>query len=97
MGPEPILGVLGWLGIFVLVGLALLLRAKPRLWPYVLFSVLPGIALAIEGAQGQVGVMRNVGVFLVFFAVGTLVVGVPLAGLGWWWLNRPASRPGTLE
>ena len=97
MGPEPILGVLGLLGFGLIAGLALFLRARPHLWPYVLFSVLPGIALALEGSHGQVGVARNIGVFMGFFAIGTVAVGVPVAGLGWWWRNRLASRSGTLE
>jgi hypothetical protein len=97
MGPEPILGIVAWLGIAVLVAFALLLRRKPRLWPYIAFAVLPGLALAIEGAQGQVGLGRVVGLSLTFFAVGTVIVGIPLAALGWWWRNRPASRSGTVE
>jgi len=97
MGPEPIIGGLAWLGLVILAVASVLLWRKRRARPYVIFSMLPGIALAIEGVQGQVGVVRSLGVFLMFFAVGSLIIGVPLAGLGWWWLNRPGSRPGTLE
>ena len=97
MGPEPVLGVLAWLGIAMLALFALLLWKDLRSWPYVAFAALPGVALAIEGVQGQVGAGRIVGVCMMFFAVGTVLVGMPLAALGWWWRNRPGSRPGTLE
>ena len=91
------LGTLGWLGLAVLAFLALLLWRKPHVWLYVLFAALPGIALTPLGMQEHLGLARAVGSSLAFFATGTVVFGLPLAALGWWWLNRPASRPGTLE
>jgi len=83
----------GWLGAATLGVLTLLLLLRPRLWPYVLASAAPGLALASRGlVYGW-----NVDGALALFAMPTLVFGFPLSALGWWWLHRPAARPGTLE
>lgn len=39
---------MGWMGIVVTTVLALLLVARPHLWPYVLVAIAPGVALALS-------------------------------------------------
>ncbi len=97
MGPEPIMGAMALLGLAILAAAGVLFWRKRRYRLYVVCALLPGLPLAIAGAQGQVGIARSIGIFFMFFAAGIIIFGLPLSGLAWWWLNRPGSRPGTLE
>ena len=96
MGPEPIMGLFALVGIAtVAIALVGLLKASTRVYAFV-FSV-PGIGLALMSVQGQVGFMRIAGLSLMFFAIGSLVVGLPLAGLQWFWLRHRVTKPGTFQ
>jgi len=90
------MGFVALLGIAtVAIALVGLLKASTRIYAFV-FSV-PGIGLALMSVQGQVGFMRVAGLSLMFFAIGSLVVGLPLAGLQWFWLRSRVTKPGTLQ
>lgn len=87
---------MGWMGIVVPTVLALLLVARPRLWPYVLVAVAPGVALALSAPGTPSGTAPTLDWRLTLLATGT-ILALPIAALGWWWLHRPGARPGTLE
>ena len=89
------IGALGWAGIFAPVTLVLLLFRWPRLWPYVLVTLAPGIALVFAAAEAPT-VAPTLDWLLSLLAMGT-ILAAPMAAMGWWLLHRPASRPGTLE
>ena len=96
MGPDPVMGLFALLGVVMAaIAVAGLLNASTRLYAFV-FAV-PGIGLALMSVPGQVGFMRITGLCLMFFAVGSLVVGLPLAGLQWFWQRHRVTKPGTLQ
>ena len=90
------MGLMALLGIAVVaVALAGLLKASTRIYSFVFLA--PGIGLALLSIQGQVGFSRITGLSLMFFSIGSLVVGLPLAGLLWFWLRYRVTKPGTLQ
>jgi hypothetical protein len=93
MGPEPLLGALAWLGV-ALAALAVAYAARKRDWIALLIFTTPGVLLGVEGAQGQVGMTRSLGVFMAFFAIGALLVGAPLAALFLRWSQRKSPSRG---
>jgi hypothetical protein len=65
---------------------------KPAALLYIALAALPGIVLAAFSVQGQVGLGRTVGLFFLFFFVGAVIAGAPLAGMYWLWVHRRAVR-----
>jgi hypothetical protein len=97
VGPEFVLGAVAWLGLALASALVWLTIRRPSLRIYILIVTLPGIALAAASVPGQVGLARIFGLSFMFFAVGALVLGGPLAGLYWFWRKYRAPPPGTLQ
>jgi hypothetical protein len=83
------MGLLACLGIGLLI-VALSAAVKARSWLLLLIFVTPGALLGIEGTQGQVGLARSLAIFMMFFAIGALVIGAPLAALYWRWSRARA-------
>ena len=80
------MAVLALLGIGLSIGL-IVLTVKTRQWIQAVIIATPGVLLAIEGAQGQIGPSKAFGVFMMFFAIGALLIGAPLVGLYRLWLR----------
>lgn len=87
---------MGWMGIVVTTVLALLLVARPRLWPYVLVAIAPGVALALSAPGAPSDTAPTIDWRLTLLATGT-ILGLPIAGLGRWWLHRLQSRRDMFE
>ena len=87
MGPEPIMAAIACLGIALAIGL-LFFALKTRRWVVLIIFATPGVLLGLEGAQGQATVLKGFDVFMMFFAIGALVIGAPLSALYRYWTRR---------
>ena len=96
MGPEPFMGWLSIAGVAILGGVVVL-ALKKTLWVYALVVATPGAGLALVSLQGQVGVSRMLGLSFMFFAIGALLVGIPMSALLWFWRRYRMPRKGTLQ
>jgi hypothetical protein len=97
VGPEPVLGAVAWLGMAAAVAVAVLSFKQRGFRPYALVICIPGICAALLGVPGQVGAARIAGLSLVFFLIGAVLVGLPLAGLWWLWVRHRSTRRGALQ
>ena len=84
------MGLLAWVGIALAIAV-LVFALRTRKWALLIF-VTPGALLGFEGAQGQASVAKSLGVFMMFFAIAALVIGIPLSALYLYWTRRRRSR-----
>ncbi len=96
MGPEPIVSSLAVIGLVVgIAAFASLFSPRARLYGIVMAA--PGLALAVLGLETRLGVSLFAAHFLLFFAAGSLIIGLPLAALLWFWARFRITKRGDVQ